>query len=128
MNRKIELAARLAKARCENTSLGSWLAPNPCSQTKCPLMPLVSVPGPARICLDVGYWPVTDMPLPRETGRKHREQASQFYEFGLDEIVPKGHLFRTQVGLRAGGTAFGALKASVLFLGRRASRWRLRQH
>jgi transposase len=27
-------------------------------------------------------------------GRKHREQASLFYEFRLDEMIPKGHLLR----------------------------------
>src|SRR5262245_438782 len=27
-------------------------------------------------------------------GRKHREQASLFYEFQLDDMVPKGHLLR----------------------------------
>jgi transposase len=27
-------------------------------------------------------------------GRKHREQASLFYEFRLDDMVPKGHLLR----------------------------------
>ena len=28
------------------------------------------------------------------TGRKHREQASLFYEFRLDDMIPKGHLLR----------------------------------
>ena len=28
------------------------------------------------------------------TGRKHREQASLFYEFRLDDMVPKDHLLR----------------------------------
>jgi transposase len=27
-------------------------------------------------------------------GRKHREQASLFYEFRLDDMIPKGHLLR----------------------------------
>jgi hypothetical protein len=27
-------------------------------------------------------------------GRKHQEQASLFYEFRLDDIIPKGHLLR----------------------------------
>ena len=27
-------------------------------------------------------------------GRKHREQASLFYEFRLDDVIPKGHLLR----------------------------------
>jgi hypothetical protein len=26
--------------------------------------------------------------------RKHREQASLFYEFRLDDMIPKGHLLR----------------------------------
>src|ERR1700739_65221 len=27
-------------------------------------------------------------------GRKHREQASLFYEFRVDDMIPKGHLLR----------------------------------
>ena len=27
-------------------------------------------------------------------GRKHREQASLFYEFRLDDMIPRGHLLR----------------------------------
>ena len=27
-------------------------------------------------------------------GRKHREQANLFYEFRLDDMIPKGHLLR----------------------------------
>ena len=27
-------------------------------------------------------------------GRKYREQASLFYEFRLDDMIPKGHLLR----------------------------------
>ena len=27
-------------------------------------------------------------------GQKHREQASLFYEFRLDDMIPKGHLLR----------------------------------
>ncbi len=27
-------------------------------------------------------------------GRKHREQANFFYEFRLDDMIPKGHLLR----------------------------------
>jgi transposase len=27
-------------------------------------------------------------------GRKHREQASLFYEFRLDDMIPNGHLLR----------------------------------
>src|ERR1700716_44507 len=30
-------------------------------------------------------------------GRKHREQASLFYEFRLDDMIPKGHLRRINV-------------------------------
>jgi hypothetical protein len=27
-------------------------------------------------------------------GRKHREQANFFYEFRLDDMIPKGHLYQ----------------------------------
>jgi hypothetical protein len=27
-------------------------------------------------------------------GRKHREQTNFFYEFRLDDMIPKGHLLR----------------------------------
>ena len=27
-------------------------------------------------------------------GRKYREQANFFYEFRLDDMIPKGHLLR----------------------------------
>jgi hypothetical protein len=27
-------------------------------------------------------------------GRRHREQASLFHEFWLDDMIPKGHLLR----------------------------------
>src|SRR5215467_251909 len=55
-------------------------------------------------------------------GRKHREQASLFYEFRLDDMIPKGHLLRRiNVGLlglhiprHLGGLGEGLLSLAIV--------------